>query len=108
MSNNDSVLVYSTDGGKVEPQKQRPSAPAGDGIARIRRETKGRKGKGVTTISGLAVDESELKSLCATLKKLCGSGGAVKQFTIEIQGDHREKIQQKLQQLGYTTKLAGG
>jgi translation initiation factor 1 len=75
---------------------------------RIRRETKGRKGKGMTTISGLELAEKELKDLCSQLKKMCGTGGAVKNAVIEIQGDNRDKIKATLEQLGHNVKLAGG
>ena len=107
MSDNNSRLVYSTESGRINEKKivQRPS---GDGIVRIRRETKGRKGKGVTTIDGLLMTPDELKSLCKTLKKTCGTGGAIKEHVIEIQGDNRDKIKVHLEKLGHTVKLAGG
>ncbi|WP_438865068.1 stress response translation initiation inhibitor YciH [Neptunicella sp.] len=108
MRDTNSQLVYSTDGGKIKPQQASDPIPKGDGIVRIRRETKGRKGKGVCTISGLELAEKELKLLCTELKKKCGTGGAIKQGMIEIQGDNREKIMQILQQRGFTVKLAGG
>lgn len=106
MSN--SKLVYSTGLGRIEDTPATPVAPKSDGIVRIRRETKGRKGKGVTTVSGLGLPPDELKNLCSQLKKTCGTGGAVKDFVIEIQGDNREKIQALLEKRGYTVKLAGG
>ena len=101
-------LVYSTDFGRIPEEKPKPSKPSGDGIARIRRETKGRKGKGVTTISGLLLEEKELKALAKELKKVCGTGGAVKDHVIEIQGDNRDKIKQFLESKKYSVKLAGG
>ena len=101
-------LVYSTDFGRITQEKEKPSAPKGDGIVRIKRETKGRKGKGVTTISGLDLDEKALKDLAKALKKVCGTGGAVKDFVIEIQGDNRDKIKTYLESKNYTVKLAGG
>ena len=105
----DNPLVYSTELGRVTPdESQKNPSPKGDGIVRIRRETKGRKGKGVTTITGLDLPESDLKQLAKDLKKLCGTGGAVKDGVIEIQGDNREKIKQKLEQQGLSVKLAGG
>ena len=79
-----------------------------DGVVRIRRETSGRKGKGVTTISGIPLSNEELKTLAKTLKKRCGTGGAVKDGIIEIQGDHRDVLRQTLSALGYQVKLAGG
>lgn len=101
-------LVYSTETGRIKPEKETEQRPAGDGIVRIRREVSGRKGKGVTTIAGLEMPDAELKKLAKTLKQLCGTGGSVKNGIIEIQGDHREKIQEALENQGYTVKLAGG
>jgi translation initiation factor 1 len=80
----------------------------GDGIVRIRRETKGRKGKGVTTLSGFSMSESELKVLAKQLKQKCSTGGTVKDGMIEIQGDHREILKVELEKRGLITKLAGG
>lgn len=101
-------LVYSTDVGRINEASETKSAPKGDGIARIRRETKGRKGKGVTTISGLGLSENELKDLAKQMKKVCGTGGSVKDFVIEIQGDNRDKIKAFLEQKNFIVKLAGG
>ncbi|MCC2615199.1 stress response translation initiation inhibitor YciH [Aestuariibacter halophilus] len=104
----DNPLVFSTDGGRIKPTTPQAQAPETDGIVRIRRETKGRKGKGVTTISGVPLQGEELKALAKALKQRCGTGGALKQNIIEIQGDHREVIKDALEQRGYTVKLAGG
>ena len=108
---NESNLVYSTDGGRVAAQKQ-PSKNAGeafaDGAVRIRRETKGRGGKAVLTITGIAKSHDELVQLAARLKKKCACGGAVKDGVIEIQGDKRELVEQLLQAEGFKTKWAGG
>lgn len=114
-------LVYSTEQGKTCPDcresvnncqcesvNEQQRLATLDGIVRIRRETSGRKGKGVTTISGIPLTDAELKTLAKTLKKRCGTGGAVKDGVIEIQGDHRETLQQALTSLGYQVKLAGG
>jgi translation initiation factor 1 len=106
MSN--SRLVFSTETGRIKLQAELKPVVKTDGIVRIRRETKGRSGKGVTTISGLAANDTELKALCTKLKKQCGTGGAVKEGIIEIQGDNRDKIKATLEQLGHTVKLAGG
>lgn len=103
-----SKLVYSTETGRVKEEKTAQSAPEGDGIVRIKRETKGRKGKGVTIVEGLALPEKELKAISKKLKQLCGTGGTLKNFTLEIQGDHREKLKDYLAQEGFTVKLAGG
>jgi len=104
----ESRLVYSTESGRIKSGNAAPARPAGDGIVRIRRETSGRKGKGVTTISGLEMSDSELKPLAKKLKELCGTGGCIKDGIIEIQGDHREKIRDTLISQGHTVKFAGG
>ncbi|MES2207810.1 MAG: stress response translation initiation inhibitor YciH [Pseudomonadota bacterium] len=101
-------LVYSTETGRIKEEKKVEASPKGDGIVRIRREISGRNGKGVTTISGIPADESELKSIAKILKQMCGVGGSVKNNIIEIQGDQREKIKTELEKRGYTVKLAGG
>jgi translation initiation factor 1 len=114
-------LVYSTEHGETCPDCRQPindcecqalaerERLAGlDGIVRIRRETSGRKGKGVTTIDGVPLPEAELKALAKTLKKRCGTGGAVKDGVIEIQGDQREALKDALEAKGYKVKLAGG
>src|SRR5262249_10030760 len=85
-----------------------PVRPQGDGIIRVGRETKGRRGKGVTTITGLPLDQDALLDLAAKLKNRCGSGGTVKEDRIEIQGDHREVIVTELEKLGYNAKRTGG
>jgi translation initiation factor 1 len=109
MSNDkNSRLVYSTDSGRIKEDKPAAVAPKGDGIVRIRRETAGRNGKGVTTITGTPVDEAELKNIAKALKQTCGVGGSVKDGVIEIQGDQREKIKADLEKRGFTVKLAGG
>ncbi len=111
-------LVYSTGGGRLCPDCGQPidtcrcsskrTASPGDGIVRIGRETKGRKGKGVTLISGLPLNDIELKLLAKELKIQCGSGGTVKDGTIEIQGDQREKLVRILKSRGWTVKQVGG
>jgi translation initiation factor 1 len=77
----------------------------GDGIVRVSRDKKGRRGKTVTVVTGLSGDLTEVAS---TLKRLCGSGGTVAGDTVEIQGDHRERVAAKLTELGHKVKLAGG
>ena len=101
-------IVYSTGVGRVAPARDKPAAPRGDGIVRVRRETGGRGGKTVTTIQGVPAPEAKLKDLTGELKRLCGTGGTLKDGTIEIQGDHRDRIVAALTQRGYTVKLAGG
>lgn len=104
----DTRLVYSTDGGRIKEEKAAPARHKGDGIVRIQRETKGRKGKGVTCVRGLEGTDAELKLMLAELKKRCGCGGALKDGVIEIQGDKRAEIQALLEARGMEVKLAGG
>jgi translation initiation factor 1 len=85
-----------------------PRAPRGDGIVRVRREVKGRRGKTVTTVSGVPLPDSELRDLAAELKRRCGTGGSSKDGVIEIQGDHRDTLVKALEERGYTVKRAGG
>jgi translation initiation factor 1 len=108
MSSRDDKLVYSTGRGRVSAPAPSPRAPRGDGIVRVRRESQGRGGKTVTTIAGVGASEDKLREIAGELKRLCGTGGTVKDWVIEIQGDHREKIVAALEQRGYTVKLAGG
>ncbi len=100
-------LVYSTDAGRIKDSANSSAPPTGDGIIRLQLETKGRKGKGVTVIRGLALDSDALKALAGKLKKLCGTGGSVKEWTIEIQGDQRDKIKTFLESQDYKVKIAG-
>ena len=83
-------------------------APVGPARVRVGRETSGRSGKGVSVISGLPLPTQELEALATRLKKLCGAGGAVKDGSIEIQGDHRDRLVQELIRLGYEAKRSGG
>ena len=110
-------LVYSSEHGRMCPVCGVPAAacrcqqkpvPKGDGVVRVGRETKGRKGGGVTIITGLSLPPEEIKALASQLKKQCGTGGTVKNGVIEIQGEHRDLLMTTLQQLGYKTKKAGG
>ena len=84
------------------------AVPEGDGIARVRRETKGRGGKTVTTVSGVLLKADDLKALAKRLKNRCGCGGAVKDGVIEIQGDKAEQVCELLKAEGYQVKRAGG
>jgi len=103
-----SRLVYSTDVGRIRPEEPAAPAPAGDGIALVRRETKGRGGKTVTTVTGVPLEGDELKDLASALKRRCGTGGALKDGVIEIQGDHAELLVGELEKRGFKTKRAGG
>jgi translation initiation factor 1 len=105
-SNNES-LVYSTAQGRIKQTNKTEIAPS-DGFAKVRRETKGRKGKGVVTISGLGLDAKALKELAKKLKKNCGSGGSVVDEVIEIQGDKRDEIKTVLEKSGFKVKFIGG
>ena len=113
------TLVYSTEVGRVCPGCSQPVAqctckakvrPAGDGIVRVSRETAGRKGKGVTVVRGLPLDDAALTALAKQLKAACGSSGTVKDGVIEIQGDHFEKVMAwlKARPEGWPLKRAGG
>jgi translation initiation factor 1 len=94
--------------GECVCRQQGAAVPVGDGIVRVGRETKGRKGKGVTVVTGLPLDEQGLRKLATDLKRRCGAGGTVKGNTIEIQGDHRDLLVADLTQRGYTVKRSGG
>jgi translation initiation factor 1 len=78
------------------------------GRVKIRRETSGRRGKAVTTVAGVPLDDAGLKDLAGRLKKRCGVGGAVKDGVIELQGDHRDVVLEVLKADGYDAVLAGG
>jgi len=84
------------------------AGPAGDGVVRVSRETKGRAGKGVTLVKGLALDAAALTETGKQLKAACGSGGTVKDGVIEVQGDHCERVIEYLRKQGWTVKRAGG
>lgn len=102
------TLVYSTELGRIKPEKSKVERPKGDGIVRIQRQTSGRKGKGVSVITGIDLEDKELKELAKKLKKICGVGGSLKNGIIEIQGDKREEIKQFLEKQNFTVKLSGG
>jgi translation initiation factor 1 len=114
----DNPTVYSTETGRVCPKCGRPVAEcickqnkpqaASDGVVRVSRETKGRKGKGVTLVTGLPLDPEKLERLASELKRQCGAGGSVKDGVIEIQGEHRDAIVATLKKQGISAKKAGG
>ena len=110
-------LVYSTETGRACPECEQAiddcvckqgHAPEGDGIVRISLDTKGRKGKGMTILSGILLKNSELKGLAKELKKKCGVGGAVKDGNIEVQGDQRDLLIKILTEQGFKVKRSGG
>ncbi|MBW6262581.1 translation initiation factor Sui1, partial [Pseudomonas aeruginosa] len=86
----------------------RSVAPAGDGSALVRRVTKGRGGKTVTTISGLPLAGDALKELASALKRRCGTGGSLKDGVVEIQGEHVELLIDELLKRGFKAKKSGG
>jgi translation initiation factor 1 len=115
----DSRLVYRSASGRLCPtcgypandcrcSKNRLDRVLGDGRVRVERQTKGRKGKGVSLVTGLPLSGNDLKALATELKRACGVGGTVKDGTIEIQGDHREKLVEELKRRGYDAKKSGG
>ena len=99
--------VWSSEGTPPEPAAE-AVIPPGDGVVRVGRETKGRKGKGVTVITGVPLAGSELKDLAKELKQKCGSGGTVKDGVIEIQGDHRDAVVAALGGRNWNVKKSGG
>ncbi|CAG0932199.1 translation initiation factor Sui1 [Geobacter sp.] len=117
-ASSDAPLVWSSEHGRVCPgcgkpmsgcvckKKQTPSA--GDGIVRVRRESKGRGGKTVTVVTGVPLGSDGITALAGDLKRRCGTGGTVKEGNIEIQGDHADLLVAELAKRGYTVKRAGG
>lgn len=111
-------VVYSTDKGRLCPDCQQIATQCcckqlseviseGNGVVYLQRETKGRKGKGVTLIVGTGLAGDALKALAKELKQKCSTGGSIKDGVIEIQGDQRKFLQQVLQAKGYQVKLSG-
>jgi translation initiation factor 1 len=118
-----SRLVFSTESGQICPSCGRPTKKCickkkktvqkqsiypDDGIVRIRKEVKGRKGKTVTAVFGIPLDDRKLKQFAKILKRKCGSGGSVKDGVIIIQGDHGDTLLNEIKREGYTVKLSGG
>ena len=119
MATNKGRVVYSTDPEVTRRcprcgqypcicRPEKPSLPPNKQVARLSRDRKNRKGKTVTLISGLQLSSADLEALAKQFKSLCGAGGTVKEGEIEIQGDHRERIAARLEELGYKVKLVGG
>ena len=117
-----SQLVYSTESGKICPSCQKSISECTckmkksrsqtnikiDGIIRVQREVKGRKGKTVTTVFGFQLADDELKNLASQLKHHCGAGGSVKDGVIIIQSDHRDTLVTELKKRGFKAKISGG
>jgi len=93
---------------RANPRGSSETIAQGDGVVRVRLEKKGRKGKTVTTLTGIPLPPDELKDLAKELKQRVGSGGAVKDGVIEIQGDHCDVLIEELRSRSYTVKRAGG
>ena len=128
--NQNSSLVYSTAQGRMCPDCGKPvstctcrkrkappknnrivqnrASSKNDGVVRVSRETKGRKGKGMTIITGVPLHPDGIKDLARELKQMCGTGGTVKNAGIEIQGDHRDLLAEELKKRGWTVKRSGG
>jgi translation initiation factor 1 len=114
---NNNPTVYSTESGRICPDCGKPIAEcichkqqrlSGDGIIRVQRDSKRRKGKTVTLVSGVPLEDEPLRQLLSDLKRLCGSGGTFKDGIIEIQGDHRDTVFDALKKKGFNVKKAGG
>ena len=112
-------LVYSTEGGRMCPACRQPvpqcacaqaapAVPKGDGTVRVSREIKGRGGKVVTVVRGLALDEPALAALGKRLREQCGAGGTAKDGVLEVQGDHCERVMRCLSDEAWRVKRAGG
>ncbi len=104
-------LVYSTDGAQRPPAPRpaaKKSAPAKQQTVYVERDRKGRGGKTVTVITGLGHNPDTLKEMLKSFKALCGAGGTLKEDTLEIQGDHRDKLIERLREMGYQVKQKGG
>jgi translation initiation factor 1 len=109
----DTRVVWSSAEGDLrkarDPDKQRArEAARAGGRVKVRRETSGRRGKAVTTVAGVPLDDDGLRELAGRLKKRCGVGGSVKDGVIELQGDHRDVVVEVLRGDGYDAVLAGG
>ena len=110
MTRRDRDIVYSTTDGdlrRARPPQVREHAASGERV-KVRRETAGRRGKAVTTISGVPLADDDLRALAGRLKKRCGVGGSAKGGVIELQGDHRDAVMEVLRAEGYDAVLAGG
>jgi translation initiation factor 1 len=111
-------LVYSTEAGRMCPNcrcavaacicRTAMAVTKGDGVIRVSRETKGRGGKSVTLVRGLALDALALAQLGKQLRTACGSGGTVKDGVIEVQGDHCDLLVEVLKKQGHNVKRFGG
>ncbi len=112
MPKNTRRTVWSSERGDLRKQANQTasvtSMPPQQQTAYLHRESKGRGGKTVSLVKNLALSEKELKALAKNIKRACGTGGTIRNGVIEIQGEHRQKIADVLQKLGYKVKIAGG
>ena len=100
--------VWSSDEGDLRRRRESQRRAPSGGRVKVRRETAGRRGKAVTTISNLPLDDAGMRELAGRLKKRCGVGGSAKDGVIELQGDHRDVVMEVLRAEGYDAVLAGG
>jgi translation initiation factor 1 len=107
-SGSGNVVWSSTDGDLRRARDPKTVSRETSGPVKVRRETAGRKGKTVTTVFNLPLNDNEIRELAGKLKKRCGVGGSAKDGVIEIQGDHRDTVLATLQADGYDAVLAGG
>ncbi len=110
MGSSDANVVWSSGDGDLRKRREPAKAarPNPGGRVKVRRETAGRRGKAVTTVSDVPLDDEALRALAGRLKKRCGVGGSAKDGVIELQGDHREVVVEFLRADGYDVVLAGG
>jgi translation initiation factor 1 len=110
MAKRDSAKVVwsTTDGDLRKARDPKLKERMAGGRVKVRRETAGRRGKAVTTISGIPLDDAGVRALAGRLKKRCGVGGSAKDGVIELQGDHRDVVVEVLRGEGFDVVLAGG
>ena len=109
MGGRDRDVVWSSSDGDLRKRREEPARrPVEGGRVKVRREVAGRRGKAVTTVSGVPLDDAGLRELAGRLKKRCGVGGSAKDGVIELQGDHRDVVVELLRADGYDVVLAGG
>lgn len=109
MAKSNHRVVYSEFGDSATPEENIPiDIPPQQQQVRIQASRSGRKGKTVTIVSGLQLTPDSLNALLKQLKNQCGSGGTLKESTIEIQGDQSQKILEIMVKLGYKAKISGG
>jgi translation initiation factor 1 len=101
-------VVYREFGIEEEELEEVTELPPHQHNLKVQVTRKGKGGKTVTEVTGWQVSEETLQKMAKQLKNQCGSGGTVKDGMIEIQGDHRTKIQEVLSKLGYKSKVSGG